>query len=72
MAFATIIEFAIQYAPTMIADLQRLFASGNPTPADYAALRAQVSAETYAQFVPGSDLPKAELAAEEASAATGN
>lgn len=54
------IEAAITYAPGFITDLQQLFASGAPTAADIATLRAKITAETYAGFVPNSDLPKSE------------
>lgn len=54
------IELAIKESPAFIADLQELFAKGTPTLADIQALRAKVSAETYAGFVPKSDLPASE------------
>ena len=52
-----LIEQAIIEVPALAGDLQSLFASGNPTAADFAALRASVAAETYGQFVPASSLP---------------
>ncbi len=52
-----LIEQAITEAPALAADLQKLFASGQPTAADFAALRASVAAESYGQFVPASSLP---------------
>jgi hypothetical protein len=52
-----LLELIIQDEPMLAADLQKLFASGTPTAADFAALRASISAETYGQFVPASDLP---------------
>lgn len=51
------IEAAITEAPAFIADLQALFSSGTPTAADIATLRAKIQSETYAGFVPKSDLP---------------
>ena len=56
----SLIEQLIIEEPAIAADLQKLFASGNPTPADFAALRAAVAAESYGSFVPNSQLPPAE------------
>lgn len=55
-----LVEEAITEAPALVTDFQNLFASGTPTAADFAALRASISAESYGQFVPQSDLPKSE------------
>lgn len=52
----TLVEEAIKLTPDLIAGFQRIFASGNPTPADFAALRAQVLAKTYKDYVPASVL----------------
>lgn len=57
-AILTLIEQAIAAEPAIAADFKALFASGNPTPADFAALRATVAAESYGSFVPASALPK--------------
>lgn len=54
-----LIELAIQEEPALASDLQKIFASGTPTAADFAALRASINAETYGQFVPASQLPPA-------------
>lgn len=51
-----LVEAAIANEPAIAADLQALFASGAPTTAQWAALRASVAAETYGTFVPSSDL----------------
>ncbi len=56
-AALTVLELAIKEEPAVAADLQKLFASGKPTPADFAALRASIEAETYGEFVPASSLP---------------
>jgi len=48
------VQQAIQAAPALVADFQTLFAGGAPTDADFDALRAKVSSESYAQFVPQS------------------
>jgi hypothetical protein len=53
------IEEVIQQAPALAADLQKIFANGTPTAADFAALRAKVASESYQQFVPDSGLPTA-------------
>ena len=55
-----LVELVIQDEPLLAADLQNLFKSGTPTPADFASLRASVAAETYGQFVPASALPASE------------
>jgi hypothetical protein len=49
-----LVEEAIANEPAIAADLQALFGSGTPTAAQWAALRANVAAETYGQFVPTS------------------
>jgi len=50
------IEEVIQQAPALAADLQKIFANGTPTAADFAALRAKVASESYRQFVTGTGL----------------
>ena len=52
-----VVEEAIKQGPALVADFQALFASGEPSAADFAALRAKVAAQSYAQFVPGSAIP---------------
>lgn len=51
------LEAAVQEAPALVADIQNIFASGNPTASDFAALRSKVASESYGQFVPDSQLP---------------
>ena len=51
------VEEAIKEAPLLADDLKQLFASSTPTAADFAALRAKVAGESYAKFVPESNLP---------------
>lgn len=58
IAIIGLVEEVIREEPAIAADIQKLFAGGNPTPEDFAAFRASVAAETYGQFVPDSDLPK--------------
>ena len=55
----TIVEEAIKVAPSFAVAMKTIFTKDNPTPADFAALRAAVASESYAQFVPASDLPAA-------------
>lgn len=50
------IEEVIQQAPSLAADLQKIFANGTPTAADFEALRLKVASESYRQFVPNSQL----------------
>jgi hypothetical protein len=51
------VEEAIKLAPGLATEFQTLFSSGNPTPADFAALRSKIAAESYELFVPSSVLP---------------
>jgi hypothetical protein len=51
-----VLEGAIEETPALLADLKLLFGKDNVTPADFAALREKVSAESYGQFVPDSAL----------------
>jgi hypothetical protein len=53
----TLVELLIVQFPSLAAGFQKIFASGNPTPADFANLRAEIAAENYGQFVPASQLP---------------
>jgi hypothetical protein len=55
-----LVQVAIQQTPGLISDFQKLFASGNPTQADFEALKASIAAETYGSFVPASALPASE------------
>ncbi|MGZ4960985.1 MAG: hypothetical protein ACXWKG_19030 [Limisphaerales bacterium] len=52
-----ILEEAIKVSPSLIAAFQALFASGQPTAEDFAALRALVAGESYEKLVPNSALP---------------
>ena len=52
-----LVEEAIKDTPPLIADLQAIFVKTNPTPADWEALRAKVLSESYASYVPASNLP---------------
>lgn len=47
----------IQDEPQIALGIQQLFASGAPTPEQFAALSAAIAAEDYSQFVPKTDLP---------------
>ena len=52
-----LLEVAITEEPAVAAELSTLFAKGIPTAADFAAFRARVASESYAEFVPNSALP---------------
>ena len=51
------IEALITNYPAISAEFQTLFAAGVPTAADFAALRAKVASQSYANLVPASQLP---------------
>ncbi len=51
------LEALITNFPAISAEFQSLFASGTPTAADFATLRAKVASESYANLVPASCLP---------------
>ena len=42
-----LVEFAVAETPALITEFQTLFASGAPTPEQFAALRAKVASETF-------------------------
>ena len=52
-----ILEEAIKEEPAIAADLQSIFSKASPTAADWAALRAKVTAKGYGDYVPDSALP---------------
>lgn len=52
------VQEAIKAAPALVTEFQALFAHGTPSDADFDAFRARIAAESYAQFVPASALPK--------------
>lgn len=56
LAIFSLVEEAVKQEPAIAADIKSLFSSGAPTPADWAKLRANVSAESYGMFVPDSAL----------------
>ena len=58
-----LLQLAITEEPAIQAQLTALFAKANPTPADWEALRTTVLAKSYAQLVPDTKLPAADLAA---------
>jgi hypothetical protein len=51
------IEELISLEPKLAADIKALFTSGNPTDADFDALRARVTSRSYGNLVPNTDLP---------------
>jgi hypothetical protein len=54
-----VIEEAIKNAPAIAAEIRSLFTKADPTPADWAALRARIASQSYAALVPDSQLPPA-------------
>ena len=55
------VETLVAQAPAIASALQALFSKGTPTPADFAALKAQIQSETYAGLVRNTQLPPAAL-----------
>jgi hypothetical protein len=53
----SLIEEAIKIEPDVAAGLTAIFSKSNPSPDDWAALRAKVLAKSYAQYVPASAIP---------------
>jgi hypothetical protein len=49
-----VIEEAIKEAPALYAEIKSIFTKGDPTPDDWTALRAKVSAKSYGDYVPQS------------------
>ena len=54
----SLVEEAVKIEPALAADLAAIFSKPNPTPADWEALRTKLLGESYAAFVPASDLPQ--------------
>lgn len=52
------VETLIQNEPAIAASIKAIFATGGDTAAGLASLRASIVAQSYAKFVPASDLPK--------------
>jgi len=52
-----ILQEAVQNAPAIYAELQKLFTKSDPTPEDWADLRARVKAKDYRAYVPATALP---------------
>jgi hypothetical protein len=53
------IEEGIKLEPGIAAAIRSMFAQGDPTPADWNALRAKVAAKKYSDYVPASALTPA-------------
>jgi hypothetical protein len=49
---------AVKMCPQLKSDIQAILAKDNPTPADWAALRAKIAASDYFTYVPASSLPR--------------
>lgn len=56
-AIIALIQEAITLEPQIAAELSAIFALGNPSPADWEALRAKVLAKSYTDYVPATMLP---------------
>ncbi len=52
------IEQLITQAPKLYADIAALFSKGQPSAADWQALRDKINEKSYWDYVPQSDLPK--------------
>lgn len=52
----SLVEEAVKLAPSIVADFQAIFSKPNPTPADWAALRASILEKSYEDFVPDTGL----------------
>lgn len=57
-----ILQEAIKAEPAIAAEVQTLLAKGDPTDADWAALRTRIKAKTYKDLVPDTGLSAADLA----------
>ena len=53
-----LVQIAIAEEPAIAEEFKTLFATANPTPADWDALRQKVLSKTYKDYVPDSDLPQ--------------
>lgn len=53
----SLVQEAIALEPSILTDLQTLFANPTPTPADWEALRQKVLSKSYSDYVPASALP---------------
>ena len=52
-----ILEEAIKNEPAIAAEIRELLKKNDPTPEDWAALRARVASKTYRDYVPATALP---------------
>jgi hypothetical protein len=52
-----LVQIAIAEEPAIAEEFKTLFATANPTPADWDSLRQKVLSKTYKDYVPDSDLP---------------
>lgn len=52
-----IIQEAVKLEPSIAAEIQTLLAKGDPTDADWEALRASVASKSYESYVPATALP---------------
>lgn len=47
-----LVELAVKEAPAIATELQAIFSKPNPTPEDWAALRAKVAAQSFESLAP--------------------
>ena len=52
----SLVEEAIAVEPKLAAELQTLFSTANPTPADWETLKAKVQGESFATLAPDAPL----------------
>lgn len=57
----SLVEEAVSITPQLVTDIQAIFSKPNPTPADWETLRAKVLSKSYADYVPASALPSANV-----------
>lgn len=65
------LQEAIKLEPAIAAELQKLFAQGDPSEQDWADLRASITAKSYRDYVPATAIPAGDTAAAPVSAPTG-
>jgi hypothetical protein len=51
-----LVEEAIKEAPAVAAEIKTIFANGNPTPDDWAALKAKVLSQSFESLAPNAKL----------------
>ena len=62
----SLVEEAVKITPGLVTAFEEIFSRPNPSPDDWAELRAKVAAGSYADYVPKSDLNQPPLVASKA------